>query len=63
MKLNDLDKTRRCLFLLETFITKLLSDENSHSYFLRPTYYELSLSGLQDSRNFVDKLLFKDLYL
>lgn len=42
--------------------TPQVPNENSHSYFLTLRHHELSLSSIHDSRKFVVRLLFKEMY-
>ena len=40
----------------------ILPDRRHHSYCLRPKRHELTLAIRRDSRNFFQRLLFKDMY-
>jgi len=40
----------------------ILPDRRNNSYCLRPKRHELTLATRRDSRNFFQRLLFKDMY-
>jgi len=43
-------------------LDKLLPDQNDHDHYLRPRRHNLSLFYSMDRRNFISRLLFKDMY-
>ena len=41
---------------------KLLPEQSTHDYYLRPRSHDRSLSVKTDNNNFLSRLLFKDMY-